>query len=884
MYTISVFRLLFFSGTVILGALVTRFLFLDATDPYRCRALLERGTWLQDYDGPYTDQMYRHWQPPGCIFHEYNSMDIQHCLSGQKLLFVGDSTVRQLFWATAKKLDRSGAENAALSAPRHADTNFTHGTAHLHFLWDPFLNTTHLHDELERFNHSSGPSGCEFEALKAMAIVVGGGLWHARHLDHDGAIDRFAESINHIAEYSKPRNIGPSLSRVVLPPTDEDSVLWAPVLLPDFEQLSPSRQATILPAKVQSMNGYLAKTANLNRLHVLWSFLLMPWHHPSAYETSGMHVVENIAMRQADVILNMRCNDVIAAQQYPLNRTCCTYRPHTNYFQLSIAISTLLLCITSLILARIRPGGNGNHRKPLAAVGVICATLLYCFAADRTWIFENTNKVTDQQTFFIIMVTVLLAGVLSYESLPRMAQKVSSPGPLSPEPISTFLSRHQTEEWKGWMQLTILAYHYTGMSSVLWAYELIRILVASYLFMIGFGHTVYFYTTNEFSLRRVAFVLIRLNMLAYLLSLIMRTSVDFYYFPGLYSFWFTIVYVTCRVRNRTAKDPISLSWKVAASALVVTILVRVPGIVENVVAVFKILFNIDVDVIDLRFRISLDLYVVYVGMLVAVLYLQLAGNISCTTTTLATHIRRHILIFKILATAAATVVLPGFFLLIRRSPDEYDYNWWQPYISCLPILSFVVLRNSLSSVRSRYSRFFAWIGRCSLETFVLQYHIWLAGDSGGRLQLGLFSRQDRNSTANRYVNWQKWVEFSIITVYFLWASWAVNAACDTLTIWLIGRTKAHSSLSGGSFARDVQSEGQQRRQRAKSHMDTLGTPDSWSALHTDALLSAEDPKEPSRSHRRWYNVFVAGEQLDDTQVKARILALFSLVWITNWLS
>lgn len=38
-------------------------------------------------------------------------------------------------------------------------------------------------------------------------------------------------------------------------------------------------------------------------------------------------------------------------------------------------------------------------------------------------------------------------------------------------------------------------------------------------------------------------------------------------------------------------------------------------------------------------------------------------------------------------------------------------------------------------LRTRYSSFFAWFGRISLELFVCQYHIWLAADTYGVLVL-----------------------------------------------------------------------------------------------------------------------------------------------------
>jgi len=47
-------------------------------------------------------------------------------------------------------------------------------------------------------------------------------------------------------------------------------------------------------------------------------------------------------------------------------------------------------------------------------------------------------------------------------------------------------------------------------------------------------------------------------------------------------------------------------------------------------------------------------------------------------------------------------------------------------------LSFILLRNVWGPLRSRFSSFFAWFGRISLELFISQYHIWLAADTHGR--------------------------------------------------------------------------------------------------------------------------------------------------------
>ncbi len=420
--------------------------------------------------------------------------------------------------------------------------------------------------------------------------------------------------------------------------------------------------------------------------------------------------------------------------------------------------------------------------KTIRAMLVLALALCYSFYADRTHIFTKSQKQYSPIEFRALCLIALTLGILTIRrsaTIPQNSLYSASNKTLD----QSYLSRGQTDEWKGWMQFGILIYHYTGASKKIEIYKAIRILVASYLFMTGFGHTVFFYRKEDFSLRRSASVLIRLNMLSCLLPFTMQTDYLFYYFAPLITFWYAVIYFTMRAGNSRNSSVCFLTGKILISAMLTTAFIRTPGVFEQIFFILERMCRVHWDVKEWRFRLQLDSYIVYVGMACGIIFVRVSsilhGERSENNSLPFHHFIRHYWSqIRLSAIAASLIILPIFWHLSRRSQSKFVYNSWVPYISWFPILSYITIRNCNRHTRNFHSSIFSWLGRHSLETFTLQFHIWLAADTKGLLALGVLGRKVS------YID-GRWPDFVLLTLIFFWVSWHVAAATGTITAWIV---------------------------------------------------------------------------------------------------
>jgi hypothetical protein len=642
--------------------------------------------------------------------------------------------VRVIFWQFARELDIQTHSQG----PKHSDIHLTVKDTQLDFYWDPYLNSS-------GFQHAIIIPD---DDIKPAMSVFGTGLWYAKNVV-DNPYESWRLSIERVValgHVTEARDEVPS-----------DLIVLLPVLDPYYPRLGPERK-TITPAMVGRMNVYLESVWEANAANVALSFRSMlstssPDHN---YEVDGLHPVPSVTTAQAQVLLNLRCNNGLS-KEFPFDHTCCFKYPAPNYIQF-LFFATVLLVVPILHHFKSQDQLYKSYipsESVLYAILVFGFVFVFAFFTDRTHLFGKEGKSFNLEYFWLLVILTLLLGYVSSEPADK---------------DQPFLSRDQTDEWKGWMQIFLLIYHYLGASKISWIYNVIRVLVAMYLFMTGFGHTVFFYKKADYSFKRVASVLLRLNLLNVVLAYTMDTDYLFYYFSPLVSFWFGVIWVTMWVGHKHNSDMRFVIAKFAISAVLVALFTKTPGILERLFSFLQLIARIKWDAVEWRFRISLDMWIVYVGMIVAILYVKASELANLPQWPK----------YRAIAITASAFTIPAFLIFEVTRENKFVYNKWHPYISFLPILAFVVLRNSSQHLRNTHSAAFAFIGRCSLETFILQFHIWLAGDTKGILVVVGPSQ------------W-RWLSFLVGTTIFIYLSWKIAAVTGTLVEWIMGSQKKIST-------------------------------------------------------------------------------------------
>jgi hypothetical protein len=252
------------------------------------------------------------------------TFDVQHttsCLGGTRVVVVGDSVARQLYYSMVKKV----LPDASTEGDRHSDIHFHDPVSDttLEFYWDPVLNST----KTQALLSGSSDRALGYEVQRPSVFVVGAGLWFLRYSEWSGGIERWKQVMNDLVHRMDNPRLEPLAERLFI----------SPIPAVNTEKLSEERLDTILPKDIREMNNFLKEAVKESLISV--PFVWNKMTRTAASETNdGLHYGPAVMSVEADILLNSVCNNKLP-KVAPMSATCCYEYPQNRWFQ------TLMLAV-----------------------------------------------------------------------------------------------------------------------------------------------------------------------------------------------------------------------------------------------------------------------------------------------------------------------------------------------------------------------------------------------------------------------------------------------------------------------------------------------------------------------------------------------------------
>lgn len=349
----------------------------------------------------------------------------------------------------------------------------------------------------------------------------------------------------------------------------------------------------------------------------------------------------------------------------------------------------------------------------LRAGAEMAAILAFMYVCDRTEIFSKAKKIYDPQQFWGCWALLCLVALCT-------VRKLDNAKPLQ---------REQTDEWKGWMQLMFLMYHYFAEKEV---YNAIRVYIAAYVFMTGFGNFSLYLKGKSFTVRRTMQMLFRLNFLGFIVCVGLNNEYMLYYICAMHTlFTIFVILVVYIKQDMNTSNP--MLWAKVAVTSVCTVLIYDSGptlftglfgtlpVVRELFAFHDPLHPETTDEMhEWHFRSGLDRFIWIIGMVFA-MYMPTFVHLFDWLQA-KPGMQRHV---WSLAVAVAILIPSSIWVYFVFMLDKLTYNAVHPFTSAVPIAAYLLLRNLLACFRERYLFLFAFLGRYTLETYILQFHVWM---------------------------------------------------------------------------------------------------------------------------------------------------------------
>ena len=449
-----------------------------------------------------------------------------------------------------------------------------------------------------------------------------------------------------------------------------------------------------------------------------------------------------------------------------------------------------------------------DAKSALDSAALFTAIIFVFFFCDRTTFFHRESKMYDEWQFWGLWALLMAVAAYTFrraqnpeasaasptkQEQMKNEQKESSVVPMEtdekekPSELSEddfhvkWLQRDQTEEWKGWMQIMFLWYHYFEAKPL---YNAIRIYIAAYVWMTGFGNFSYYYIRKDFTLARFCQMQWRLNFLVIWVCLILRNEYMLYYINMLHTTFTVFIYAALGIKSSMQSTVTGTLIKFALVTAISLIIWDVNGVFDVVWAPFTWLvqyhdpYKPERDIMhEWKFRSGLDHLVWIVGMATAYCHPNIDNFFQKID---AMPNGRSI---KMFLSVVLAIIMFVYYQMVFSLP-KMEYNVLHPFTSFIPITCYILFRNLFRVFRRWHMHLFEWCGKITLETYIGQFHIWMltTGINGSPKKL------------LRIVPGPIFLSFVITSIILIWCSLRLFETTVALKSWVLPAKVSNSHL------------------------------------------------------------------------------------------
>lgn len=211
-------------------------------------------------------------------------------------------------------------------------------------------------------------------------------------------------------------------------------------------------------------------------------------------------------------------------------------------------------------------------------------------------------------------------------------------------------------------------------------------------------------------------MIIRINYFPLLLSFFLTVPLELYYVVPLHTTGFVLTMITCWIGYKFENACGMGYWKSRTLAVALSLLAHII-FYETSAVNFLLLFSK-----EYHFRFQADKYSAWLGMASGLLWGKVGEYMQWAHGYDNDQRRRMASIIQFSVGVCLIAFWYGMFGSIQ---DKYTYNPVHPYVFIFAVIGWLMIRNCTRYLTECHSTFLEFLGRNTLETYVLQFHLFM---------------------------------------------------------------------------------------------------------------------------------------------------------------